>query len=97
MVLPVVACAVDDDFQPINEPFSLVTRDISPNSIGLIHIDQFEDKLLALEMAIAGEKISVVAEIMWQRSMGPLFYYSGARFVAKLDYLPSEQSLGVRA
>ena len=88
MVLPVVAQVVDDDFQPINAPFSLVTRDISPTGIGLIHIDPFEEELLALQMAIAGEKVIVVVEVMWQRSIGP-FYYSGAIFVEKLDHFPS--------
>ena len=88
MVIPVLGIAVDDDHQPIDEPFWLVSRGISSQGIGLVHMDRFEHKLLALQMTIAGEEIVVVARVAWQRGTGP-FCSSGASFVAKLEDFPA--------
>jgi len=88
MVLPVVAQALDDDFHAIDEPFPVVTRDLSPQGVGFVHTDRFDYDRLALQFTIANEKVMVVAEVEWQRDMGP-FYFSGARIVAKLDTFPS--------
>ena len=88
MVVPVLGRAVDDDYHPIDEPFWLVSRDISSRGIGLVHMDRFEHKLLVLQMAIAGEEVVVVTKIEWQRDTGP-FCSSGATFVAKLEHFPS--------
>ena len=88
MVIPVLGRAVDDNYQPIDEPFWLVSRGISSRGIGLVHMDRFEHKLLALQMTIAGEEVVVVTRIEWQRGTGP-FCSSGASFVAKLEDFPA--------
>lgn len=88
MVVPVLGRPVDDDYQPVDEPFWLVSRDISSKGIGLVHMDRFEHKLLALQMTIASEEVLVIANIEWQCGTGP-FCSSGATFVAKLERFPS--------
>ena len=88
MVVPVLGRAVDDDYHAIDKPFWLVSRGISSSGIGLVHMDRFEHKLLALQMTIVGEEIVVVTKIEWQRETGP-FCSSGATIVAKLEHFPS--------
>ncbi len=88
MVVPVLGRAVDDDYQPIDEPFWLVSQSISSKGIGLVHIDRFMHDLVALRLTIAGEEVVVVAKIEWQRGTGP-FHSSGALFVDKLEHFPS--------
>ncbi len=88
MVVPVLGRPVDDAYRPIDEPFWLVSRDISSKGIGLVHMDRFDHKLLALQMSIAGEEVVVIGRVEWQRGTGP-FCSTGAVFVDKLEHFPS--------
>jgi len=83
MVLPVTAQPVDEQYVAIGAPFAVVTRDISPKGIGLVHTEPIDRTLLALQMSLADEEVNLVAEVQWCRAFGP-FYYIGARFVRKL-------------
>ncbi len=87
MAVPVLAQPVDAEHNPIGGAFAVVTRDISPKSIGLVHTDKVDHQWLALQMRLAGELVNVLVEVLWCEPLGP-FEYVGGRFVAKLDSFP---------
>jgi hypothetical protein len=87
MVVPVLVQPVDEQFRAIGAPFAVVTRDISPKGIGLVHSEPIEHQWLALQMSLAGEQVNVAAEVLWCKGFGP-FYYVGGEFVAKLEGFP---------
>lgn len=88
MAVPVLVQPVDEQFNAVGDPFSAMTRDISPEGIGLVHTEPIVSQLLALRMSLAGEEVNVVTEVQWCREMGP-FYYIGGKFGAKLnDFAP---------
>jgi hypothetical protein len=79
---------VDEQGSALGAPFALVTRDISPKGIGLVHSEPMDQTLLALQMYLAGEEVNLVADVQWCRALGP-FYYFGGRFVKKLESFPN--------
>ena len=87
MVVPALVQPVDEKFNAIGDCFTVVTRDISPKGIGLVHSRRLDQKLLALQMRLADEEVNVVVEVLWCRPFGP-FEYIGGRFVAKLNGFP---------
>jgi hypothetical protein len=87
MVLPVTAQPVDEQYLPTGTPFAVVSRDISPKGIGLVHSEPVEHSLLALQMFIAAEEVNLVADVQWCQAYGP-FYYFGGEFVKKLERFP---------
>jgi len=87
MVVPVLAQPVDEQFNPVGEPFAVVTRDISQHGVGLVHSEPICHPMLALQMSLAGEEVNVAARVVWCESVGP-FYYIGGEFVAKLTAFP---------
>jgi hypothetical protein len=91
MVVPVVAQPVDEQGSALGTPFALVTRDISPTGIGLVHLEPMDQTLLALRMYLAGEEVNLVADVQWCRALGP-FYYFGGRFVKKLESFPEPKA-----
>ena len=82
MVLPVRVQPVDENFEAIGESVTLVSRDISPSGIGLVHFGKIKSEFFAIEMELAGEKVKLIVEAEWQKAFGP-FTYIGGRFVAK--------------
>jgi hypothetical protein len=83
MVFPVIVQPLSTDYEAIDEPFVVVSRDISQQGIGLVHSQRIDQRLLALNMTLAGEIVNVAVKVRWCQELGP-FYYIGARFVAKL-------------
>ena len=76
---------VDSGFEPLGEPFTAVSRDISSSGIGLMHTRAIREKYLWLRLETrGGVKMNVVAEVLRCRPLG-MFYEIGAKFVAKLD------------
>ncbi|MBC8355482.1 MAG: PilZ domain-containing protein [Planctomycetes bacterium] len=76
---------VNDDFEPLGEPFTAISRDISAGGIGIMHTRAVRDKHLWLRLVtLGGGTMNVVVEVLRCRSVG-MFYDIGAKFVAKLD------------
>ena len=92
MVVPVMAQPVDEQSNATGAPFSVVTRDISPKGIGLVHSEPIDQTLLALQMTLADEEVNVVADVQWCKAFGP-FYYFGGKFVKKLQSFPQPGEL----
>jgi hypothetical protein len=88
MVVPVRAQPVDEEFHPIGDSFDVVTRDISPQGIGIVHTHRVHHKRLALQLRIMDKEINFVVEVAWCKAMGP-YEYVGGRLVAKLDRFPT--------
>jgi hypothetical protein len=92
MVVPVMAQPVNEQFSPTAAPFAIVTRDISPKGIGLVHSEPVDQTLLALQMVLADEEVNLVADIQWCKAFGP-FYYFGGKFIKKLQSFPQPANL----
>ena len=93
MVLPVTAQPVDQQYVAIGAPLAVVTRDISPKGIGLVHTEPIDRTLLALQMSLADEEVNLVADVHWCRALGP-FYYFGGEFVKRLQGFPQPGKVG---
>jgi len=93
MALPVTAQPVDEQYVAIGAPFAVVTRDISPKGIGLVHSEPIDQTLLALQMSIAAEEVNLVADVRWCTAFGP-FYYFGGEFVKRLQSFPHPGKVG---
>ncbi len=91
MVVPVLVQPVDEQSNAMGAPFAVVTRDISPKGIGLVHSEPIDHRWVALQMSLAGEEVNVGAEVLWSKAFGP-FYYIGADFIAKLERFPRPAS-----
>jgi hypothetical protein len=85
--MPVLVQPVDERYHPIGEPFSMVTRDVSPSGVGLVHSEPIRHKFLALQMLLNGERVNFVIKVVWNMGLGP-FYGAGGEFVAKLESFP---------
>ena len=88
MVVPVLVQPVDESFEPLAPPFGAVTRNISPQGIGLVHTLPIEYELLALQLKLGDEDINLVAKVLWCELERPAFYYIGCELVAKLEGPP---------
>lgn len=89
LVVPVQVVPVDHAFTPIGDEFTVVTRDISPHGIGLVHFERLKHRLLAMQTHLCGEEANLVGEIVWQKPLGP-FELIGCRFVARLREFPHQ-------
>lgn len=79
------ALPVDEHFQPLGEPFCMVTRNISTGGICLIHDKQLFTKYLVLELPTADRhRLQLIAHIVRSRQLGNLVEY-GAEFVMRID------------
>jgi hypothetical protein len=88
MVVPVLVQTVNESFEPLAPPFGAVTRDISPQGIGLVHTVPIDCEFLALRLILGDEDVNLVAKVHWCEQEGPAFYYIGCKFIAKLAELP---------
>jgi hypothetical protein len=84
IVVPVRVQPLDEESKPVGEPFTIVTRDVSTKSVGLIAMSPILHRLLALEMYFSHDTARVIAEVIWSKPMGP-FEGVGCRIVRKLD------------
>lgn len=89
MMIPVVVVGLDEDNQPVGEPFEVISRDVSPTSIGLFHTDETEQPRIAIHMNLVDTEVNLIVELKWRRPMEP-FYGSGGEYVEKLDRFPCE-------
>ena len=87
MTVPVLVQPVDSQHNATGDPFSVVTRDISPKGVGLMHSEPIDQTLLALQMTFADEPANLVAEVQWCNELGSV-YYIGCAFVAQLASFP---------
>ncbi|MDG2223868.1 MAG: hypothetical protein P8L85_20985 [Rubripirellula sp.] len=88
MLLQVRAVAVDEANQPLGEPFDLITRDISSNTIGLIYTEPMNANRMVIQFSIAGTDVTLVTETIWSGSLGP-FYGCAGRYLDRLDHFPA--------
>ena len=84
LIVKVLAQPIDEDYNPIGEPMPVVSRDISPKGIGLVHTEPIESERLALEMQLGDQMVKLVGAVKWCGPCGP-FYYIGCQFVGKLN------------
>ncbi len=89
MAVPALVQPLTEDFEPIGEPFSVVTRDISQKGVGLVYSMRVDHRLLALRLTLADEEVNVAVRVRWCQELGP-YYYVGGAFVAKLPLTDSE-------
>jgi hypothetical protein len=87
IVVPVQVQPVDQALRPIGESFTVASRDISLEGIGLVHAQRIEHPRLAIQMRLADEVVKLLAEVVWQGPLGP-FEYIGCRAVARLEEFP---------
>lgn len=83
MAMPVVVQPLDEETEAVGDPFTAMTRDISPKAIGLVHTAPIEHKLLAIRVFLGGKEVDLVAAVLWCRALGP-FHYTGANFVGEV-------------
>ncbi len=89
LVVPVLVTPVDEAFRAVGSRFTVVTRDISRHGIGLVHLERINHRLLAIQTHLANEEVTLVAEVVWQKPMGP-FENIGCKIVARLKEFPEE-------
>lgn len=89
MVVPVRMVAVDECNQPIGDPFQVVTRDVSKNTVGLIHFDEIAEDRFAIHMQLAQTDVFMVIRIVWSGPTGP-FYGAAGEYIQKLTAFPVE-------
>jgi hypothetical protein len=87
MMVPVLAVGVDENNQPLGEPFEAITRDVAATSIGLFHAEPILHDRLAIHMTLANTDVDLVIALKWKRPMGP-FYGSAGVYMDKLDRFP---------
>jgi len=87
IVMPVIAQPIDEEFRAIGGPLAMVTRDISPNGIGLVQEERLIYDRLAIRLAFSEEVAVLVGEVHWRKPVGP-FYACGCEVIAKLDNMP---------
>ena len=87
MMVPVRAVVVDEENQPLGDPFDLITRDISSNTIGLIYTEPVDAERMVVEFSIAGTTVTLVTETIWSGPLGP-FYGCAGRYIDRLTEFP---------
>jgi len=92
IVVTVLVQPVDDECQPIESPFRVVTRDLSPTAVGLVHLDAILHDKLALQMCIANTVVNIFGRVVRCEPLGPS-YGTGVEFIAKLDAFPTRGGL----
>ena len=80
MAIPVVIIRLDDDNQPIGDPIEVITRDVSPTSIGFFHTQPLEAHRLAVKLRLAETEVNLVVLMEWHADAGPFYGMSGMRY-----------------
>lgn len=89
MMVPVIGVALDDQNQPVSDPFEMVTRDVGATSVGLIHEDPMLHQRIAIHMVVGGVDVDMAIALKWRGALGP-FYGSGGVYLARLDHFPCQ-------
>ena len=89
MAIPIVAIRLDEDKKPVGDPIEVITRDVSPTSIGFFHTELLDTSRLAVQLKLADTKVNLVVLMEWQVDAGP-FYGMGGVYVEKLEDFPVE-------
>ena len=87
MAIPVIVIRLDEDNQPVGDPLEVITRDVSPTSIGFFHTDALDTNRIAVKLKLADTEVNLVVLLEWQADAGP-FYGMGGVYVEKLDEFP---------
>jgi hypothetical protein len=87
MAIPVVVVPLDEDNQPVGDPIEVITRDVSPTSIGFFHTEPLDVNRLAVQLKLADTEVNLVVLMEWQADAGP-FYGMGGVYVEKLEDFP---------
>jgi hypothetical protein len=82
--IPVEAVALDEGFEPVSDPFYMVTRDMSPSGTGLFHTKLISSKYLRLQFSspISLEAFGVIARVEHCTPCGKYFIV-GCSFVTE--------------
>jgi hypothetical protein len=87
IAVPVVVQPVDKRLMPVGGAFHVVTRDLSPKGVGLVHLVPIPGESLALHMVLANTEVNLLVRVVWRGPLGP-FYGTGAEFTSKLQHFP---------
>ncbi len=87
MMLPVQVIPVNSRGEAIDDLFDVVTRDVSPTGIGLIHSELIMADYLAIHLTLAGTDVDMMIEVLWSGAMGR-FYGAAGKYVRRLDKFP---------
>jgi len=87
MAIPVVVIGLDEQNQPVGNPIEVITRDVSPTSIGFFHTEKLDADRLAVKLKLADTEVNLVVLMEWHADAGP-FYGMGGAYIEKLDTFP---------
>lgn len=81
--IPVEAVELDNDWNPVSEPFHMVTRDMSAHGSGIFYNHQLTCPFVKLQFCspVSLETFSVVAKVEHCTPCGK-YYLIGCRFMA---------------
>ncbi len=83
LMMAIATVAVDDDVQPVAEPVTMITRDISSHGIGLIHTQPVDAKWIVIELPLQTGTEQFVMEVVRCHPVDR-FYDVGGRFIRRL-------------
>jgi hypothetical protein len=77
---------LDEDFQAVEDPFWVVSRDISPKGLGLICHDPIEHEYVRI--GLLNEKITAIGRIRHNTPIGETYplYLVGIEFLQETDF-----------
>jgi hypothetical protein len=84
VAIKVRAMPLGENLKPIGDPFICTTRDISRRGIALVHFEDVDCPLLAVELTdVDNQSFQAAVEVLRHRPIGPYFEIAG-RFVTKV-------------
>lgn len=85
LAIPVMAIPLDDSHQPVGEPASMITRDISTGGISLLHTQPIPTQFLLVKLdAPILQSTELIVRILRTRTIGVYTEIAG-EFVARFD------------
>jgi hypothetical protein len=89
MTTLVPAVLIDEQLEPLGEPFMVMTRNISTSGIALVHTAPINHGRVAIELTGAsGERIQLALQILRCRELDK-FYEMGCRYLRRLGTFTS--------
>jgi hypothetical protein len=89
MATLVPAIRIDEQLEPVGEPFLVMTRNISTSGIALVHTQPIKEGRIAIELTGAsGERIQLALQILRCRELDR-FYELGCRYLRRLGTFTS--------
>ncbi len=69
-----VAISLDNVFEPVGQPFKVITRDLSSNGVGFVHTDQLASELVAITWrGVRRNRIVLLTRPLRCRQVGAFF------------------------